>query len=73
MPDISMCANIDCQKRLMCARFRAVPDTVRQSYIIQDHETCKKFWSIRDAGFKLDDPIDSILRNRKIWSKQNES
>jgi len=34
MPDITMCANSECQLREMCYRFRAVPSKHRQSYCV---------------------------------------
>ncbi len=31
-PDISMCQNQTCSKRMTCYRFRAIPNEFRQSY-----------------------------------------
>ena len=32
MPDISMCTNNTCPKKMTCYRFRATPNEFRQSY-----------------------------------------
>ena len=46
-PDIAMCNRGDCPKRIKCYRFMAVPDPLRQSYIvIEDIDNCEHYWEV---------------------------
>ncbi len=59
MPDISMCQDRDCPKRQSCYRFRAVPDGMRQSYMLVKYENgCEyflKIWPESNLQEKQDD------------------
>lgn len=43
MPDISMCRNTRCERRLQCYRFTAIPNPFRQSYMNYNEVDCKSF------------------------------
>lgn len=62
MPDITMCANVDCPKRGECYRFRATPSE-RQSYsnFKPDEVTgvCNAFSQISEAERKIFDDRDA--------------
>lgn len=59
MPDISMCTDEECPSRLQCYRYRAEPNTYRQSYMKfprhHEAEKCDSFWPLREAPTKLKD------------------
>lgn len=58
MPDISMCDQRECPKRLTCYRFMAIPNPYRQSYVTMefDEDGCDYYCKIqpgdrvRDVG-----------------------
>jgi hypothetical protein len=59
MPDISMCTNITCEKRMKCYRYMATP-SYQQSYTCFHHssdEPCSNFIEI-SVGDKLDSSVE---------------
>lgn len=64
MPDMSMCKNYQCIKRDNCYRYRAVPSTHWQSYMMPIAETCKHFWMIDK---------DSMLSNVALEDRDNQN
>ena len=42
-PDIAMCQNEVCAKKLSCYRYIAVPDPYRQSYAMFDADGCDSY------------------------------
>lgn len=44
MPDIAMCKNENCKKKLKCYRYTATPSEYRQSYMNFTREDCSYFW-----------------------------
>lgn len=49
MPDICMCKENNCPKRLECYRFMAIPTPYRQSYFVElkyDENGCELYWPI---------------------------
>ena len=46
-PDITLCVNIECDKRDKCYKYRAIPNEIQQSYSIFDYIKDKScFWYI---------------------------
>lgn len=60
MPDISMCANKTCDKRLTCYRYRARPNEHWQSYANFDAEDCEHYWAIDASDLKNIRTVDEL-------------
>jgi hypothetical protein len=43
MPDITMCQNKKCKKKMECYRYIALPDKLYQSYFMPNENDCKNF------------------------------
>lgn len=70
MPDISMCANRECPKRLECYRYTAEPNPYRQSYFVgninKEDGTCDYFWYNEGypLGKHVNEEADTRHRNK---------
>ena len=49
-PDISMCANEVCAKKLDCYRFIATPNPHRQTYAGFDADDCESYIECKSKG-----------------------
>ena len=58
MPDISMCMNYACKKRMKCFRYRAKPSEFRQSYGGFNEKDCEYFWDLKHATVDLRPEVD---------------
>ena len=64
MPDISMCRNETCDKKMSCYRYRAIPNPYRQSYAAFgiDGEECSYYINFRELHEELkQERIDEAL------------
>jgi hypothetical protein len=60
MPDIAMCANVNCGVRFKCTRYTVKEDPMYQSYIvvsdsIETTEDCDSFWDNRNERTVLEE------------------
>ena len=74
MPDITMCCNFECPLKSKCYRYRAVPDTDRQSFALFKPQErmfgkyddkiidCEYFWQVDEMHDKT--LATSIVDNR---------
>jgi len=60
MPDIAMCKQEDCPRKMECYRYLAVPEHW-QSYILPNPKDCKHFWQI-EAGMRLSHGLNKGIR-----------
>lgn len=51
MPDIAICVNTECPRRMDCYRYRAIPDEY-QTMFKPNADTCQHFWPI-EPGHRL--------------------
>jgi len=69
MPDISMCRNMECKLRMNCYRYRAKPNSFRQSYgtfyLVGDK--CNYFWDLGLASTELE-----TIENLEIMEAQSK-
>jgi len=49
-PDIAMCQNEVCAKKLTCYRYMATPDPYRQSYAQFDADGCTSYIECKSKG-----------------------
>lgn len=61
MPDISLCRNQDCTRRLTCYRFLAEPNPENQAYVDfkQVNGYCEHYWPHRFFPIAAD-PIETL-------------
>jgi hypothetical protein len=67
MPDISMCDNSRCTRRLTCYRFTAKPNPYRQSYshFMPDiYGECDAYWDNMEQVFNALDLTKRMGRDR---------
>ena len=67
MPDISMCANINCSRRSRCYRYLAIPSKHWQSYAEFTAENCEYFWDVK--GYARTSLISLIEVDKRIKTR----
>ena len=80
MPDISMCQNTMCNRRLKCYRYMAIPTPMWQSYgeFPEQDDKCKYFWAMpgtkqKTIGRKYGRPKNNRSGNVKSASRKRSA
>ena len=75
MPDLAMCNNDKCKRKLQCYRFMAIPNRYRQSWSYFAHYECHAFLPIEGRRIKSEHEAgsgeDMRLRegsHDRVWS-----